>query len=610
MKNIGKKIKAFIALLCLLCLGLLAVSVYSRKDTDLIKSLPVFKEADDGRTPEETQKDFESFINSVFIEEVTDDSITLNYSIKNKQKYGLSDVTPSLGEVSLDDMKDSLFVSENRLAAMEKFDYKKLTHSQQLIYDIIYSMLKQNLQSSDLLEYSECLGPTTGIQAQLPVLLAEYNFYEKNDIDTYIELLKLVPEYFDSIIKFEKKKSSDGLFMSDTTAQAIIDQCNEFVESSEENYLITIFNNKIKEFEGLSAEDINAYIENNQKAVTECVIPAYKNLITALVQLKGTGDNENGLCGFEKGKEYYEYLVKARTGSYRKIADIDRMLDNALSSSQQKMAKLLTDSPDVYYKAQDLEYQYKDPKEAIEYLKNAIKTDFPELADDIICQVKYVDKSLEENMSPAFYLTPAIDAYKDNVVYLNKNEKYDLNEAFPTIAHESYPGHLYQNCYFQSLNPEPVRSVINIGGYSEGWATYAELYSYKIAGINKDVANLMIQNTVATLCVYGKADIGINYMGWDFNKLQEYLANYGFTKSQSRTVFDSIIAEPVSYLQYTLGYLEIEELIKEAKNKLGDNFILKDFHEFFLSTGIAPFSIIEDRLDEWIKDIQKKTNLQ
>lgn len=607
MGNIVKKTKVFIVLLCL---GLLTISVYNRKDTKLIKSLPVLKEADDGRTPEETQKDFDNFINSVFTEEITDDSITLNYSIKNKQQYGLADVTPTLGAISLDDMKDSLFISENRLAAMEKFDYGKLTSRQQLVYDIMYSMLNQNMQSSGLLEYSECLGPVTGIQAQLPVLLAEYNFYEKSDIDTYIELLRLVPAYFDSIIEFEKKKSSDGLFMSDTTAQAIIDQCNEFVEGSDENYLITVFNNKIKHFAGLSTEETSSYTDSNKKAVTECIIPAYKNLISALVKLKGTGENENGLCGFEKGKEYYEYLVKARTGSYRKIADIDRILDNALSGSQQKMAKIMTDSPDVYYRAQDLEYTYKEPEKAIEYLKKAIKKDFPELSDDITCNVKYVDKSLEESMSPAFYLTPAIDAYKENVIYLNKNERYDLSEIFPTIAHESYPGHLYQNCYFQSLNPEPVRSVINIGGYSEGWATYAELYSYGIAGINKDIANLMVQNTIATLCVYGKADVGVNYMGWDFNKLQEYLSDYGFTKSQSRTVFDSVVAEPASYLQYTLGYLEIEALIKKARNKLGDNFNLKDFHEFFLSTGVAPFSIIEDRLDEWIEEIQKATNLK
>ena len=283
------------------------------------------------------------------------------------------------------------------------------------------------------------------------------------------------------------------------------------------------------------------------------------------------------------------------------------MLSNALSDSQQQMAKIMTKTPDVYYKAQELEYPYKEPEKAIEYLKKAINKDFPALGDDITCEIKYVDKSLEEHLSPAFYLTPAIDSYKENVVYLNKNQKYDLSEAFSTIAHESYPGHLYQNCYFQSLNPEPIRSVINCGGYSEGWATYAELYSYSIAGIDKDVAGLMVQNTIATLCVYGKADVGVNYMGWDFKKLQGFLSDYGFSKSQSRMVFDSVVAEPADYLQYTLGYLEIEELKKEAQNKLGSQFSLKDFHKFFLSTGTAPFSVIEDYLGKWIEEMQNDT---
>lgn len=83
--------------------------------------------------------------------------------------------------------------------------------------------------------------------------------------------------------------------------------------------------------------------------------------------------------------------------------------------------------------------------------------------------MKYVDKSLEEHISPAFYLTTPLDAYQDNVIYLNGNAKYDLTKAFTTIAHEGYPGHLYQNCFYQSQNPLPVRSVVNIGGYTEGW---------------------------------------------------------------------------------------------------------------------------------------------
>lgn len=604
MNKFITKAKAVIILLCIIFLG---IFIFNQDNFTLFKSLSVIKHTDDKRSPEETQKDFDDFINTVFIEEVSDDSITLNYSVKNKQQYGLAGTLPSLGDVSIKSMQDSLFISENRLASMETFNYDNLTDEQQIIYDIIYTMLKQNLESSGILEYSECLGPVSGIQAQLPVLLAEFNFYEKDDIDTYIELLKLVPSYFDSISKFEKEKSEKGLFMSDTTAQAIISQCNEFVETKDENYLITVFNSKIREFKGLSEDEITSYIDSNKKAVNECVIPAYKDLINTLVELKGTGKNDNGLCGFKKGKEYYEYLVKSTTGSYRSISEIDRLLSNALSNSQQEMAKIMTSSPDVYYKAQEFEYPYKEPEKAIDYLKEAIKKDFPLLGDDITCKVKYVDKSLEESLSPAFYLTPAIDAYKENVVYLNKNEKYDLSEAFSTIAHESYPGHLYQNCYFQSLNPAPVRSVINCGGYSEGWATYAELYSYSIAGIDKDVAKLMVQNTIATLCVYGKADIGINYMEWDFKKLQEFLSDYGFSKSQSRTVFDSMVAEPANYLQYTLGYLEIEELKKEAQNKLGNKFNLKDFHQFFLSTGAAPFSVIEDYLGKWIEEIQNDT---
>ena len=75
-----------------------------------------------------------------------------------------------------------------------------------------------------------------------------------------------------------------------------------------------------------------------------------------------------------------------------------------------------------------------------------------------------MDASLEESMSPAFYLTPAIDDYKNNVIYINRNKRYDLSKAFTTIGHEGYPGHLYQTCYFQSQNPSPLRSMINVAG--------------------------------------------------------------------------------------------------------------------------------------------------
>lgn len=592
---------AYLALLvCILAAA--GMICYQKKIGPFAQSTLSHPRVTDSRTKEEARQDFDNLMNEIFKEEVTDNTITLNYTIKDKKAYDLDDEDTTLGGYSLEEFQNSLLVSENRVATLETFDYNKLSKEQQLIYDIVYIISKQNLESADFLEYAECLGPTTGIQAQLPVFLAEYNLYEKKDVEQYIGLIDLVPEYFEQILAFEQNKSKKGIFMSNTTAQAIIDQCEDFVKEPEKNYLITVFDKKIQEVETISEDEKEAFSEQNKKAVLESLIPAYQSLIKGLKKLKGTGKNENGLCHFEKGKEYYAYLVKSETGSDRSLNEINSLLDKKISKLKKEMAAIMAESPDVYYDAQDVTYPYQEPKKAMDHLKKAIRKDFPALDGDITCQIKAVDKSLEESMSPAFYLTPAIDSYKDNVVYINENERYDLSKAFTTIGHEGYPGHLYQTCYFNSTNPSPIRSIISVGGYTEGWGTYAELYSYDLADIDKEVAKLLKKNTLTTLCIYAKADIGVNYLGWDYKKLQEYLSDFGFSKSSARIIFDSMVAEPGGYMEYTLGYLEIENLLEKAKEELGEKFVLKDFHEFFLSIGPAPFAVIQDRMEGWIEE--------
>lgn len=600
-KNNGKKRIRLTMAAFLLCIIASAGMFCKYKEIGPFAVTETFgKNVHDTRTKKQAQADFEKLLREIFIEEVTCDSITLNYTLKEPEKYDIEKTEPSLGEYTIEEMKNSLLVSENRLATLETYDIEKLTDEQQLIYEIIYEMSKQNLEAADLLEYSSSLGPTTGIQAQLPVYFAEYNFYEKEDIDTYIKLLKLVPKYFEQILTFEKNKSKKGLFMSDVTAQAIIDQCTAFVKGSEENYLITLFPDKLKQVDGISEKERDNYIKNNKEAVEKSVIPAYESLIAGLKKLKGSAKNQKGLCYFEKGKEYYEYLVKARTGSGRSIEDINALLDNRISELKKDMADILAETPEVYYDAQNVKYEYDTPQKAMEHLKSVMEEDFPALDSSITCEIKKVDESLEEYMSPAFYMTPAIDNFQKNAVYINENKKYDLSKSFTTIGHESYPGHLYQMCYFNSQNPNPVRSIINVTGYTEGWATYAELFCYDYAGLDEKTAQLLKYNTLTTLCIYAKADLGVNYSGWNYDKLESYLLDFGFGKENIRTIYNSMIAEPTGYMVYTLGYLEIESLLTEAKAKLGKDFELKQFHRFILQTGPAPFSIIEKRMQEWL----------
>lgn len=555
----------------------------------------------DGRSVKKTQSDFDVLIQQIFQDEVTSDSFTLNYTLKAKENYGITQEKPTLGEYSLKEMKNSLVVSENRVATLETYDYEKLTKEQKLIYDTIYLLSKQNLEAADFLEYSECLGPTTGIQTQLPVYFAEYNLRCKKDVDTYLELLNLVPAYFKEILSFEQMKAKKGIFMTETTAQAIIEQCNDFVSKTEQNYLITIFPGKLVGITDMTDAEKNVYQQKNKDLVLKAVIPAYQSLAEGLEALKSSSKNKKGLCYLEKGKEYYSYLVKAKTGSDRTIKEMEQILDDRIETLKKKIAKTISDTPDVYYQAQNAEYTYNTPQKAMEQLKKAIQKDFPALDETIGCELKYVDASLEESMSPAFYLTPAIDDYKNNVIYINQNEKYDLSKAFTTIGHEGYPGHLYQTCYFQSKQPAPIRSMINVAGYTEGWGTYAELYSYGLAGLQKEVAELLKENTLITLCLYAKADIGIHYRGWDQKQLQTYLTDFGFSKRNTAAIYQALLAEAASYMPYTMGYLEIDDLLKDAKKDLGKNFVLKEFHEFFLSLGPVPFPVARDRMQDWIE---------
>lgn len=75
-------------------------------------------------------------------------------------------------------------------------------------------------------------------------------------------------------------------------------------------------------------------------------------------------------------------------------------------------------------------------------------------------------------------MVPAIDNTKENVIYINQGHIPDDLDFYTTLAHEGYPGHLYQTTYFASTNPAPLRSLLNFGGYTEGWATYSEMMSY------------------------------------------------------------------------------------------------------------------------------------
>lgn len=532
-------------------------------------------------------RQFRQFTKQLFCQELSSNTISLHYTLKNPKEYDIRENEVTFGTFPTDN-KNLLAAVENLEEVLKTFDYNKLSVENSLTYDVLKCYLNMTERDAEYILYDEPMGLVSGVQTQLPVILSEYPFYEQSDVDTYLQLMKTTPEYFASLLKFEQKKSKAGLFMSDKMAEQVIEQCKAFRDMGENNYLYSTFAERVWTVTSLSDKQKSDYIQKNARMMKAYVLPAYDNLICTIEKLKGSGKNEQGLCYLPKGKDYYEQVVEASTGSTRSVEEIRDMTRRQMTEDLEAMERVIQNSEREVNAAIP-----QNPVSILQDLQTKILTSFPELPDTTY-EVKYVPKAMQEHLSPAFYMIPAIDAYNENVIYVNEAQIGNTMALFTTLAHEGYPGHLYQTVYFANTNPDPIRTILNFGGYVEGWATYAEMCSYYLAPLTKDQATLLQKNSSIVLGLYTLADIGIHYDGWSREDAISFYKKYGIGDEDNiNQIYDLILGSPGNYLKYYVGYVEFLELKKDWVKEYGSQASQKEFHKAVLDVGPAPFKVVE-----------------
>lgn len=548
---------------------------------------------------ESSDRQFRTFTRSLFQTEVSANTISLHYTLRSPSDYGIADIPATYGSLSSDSVAAKASV-RNVLSSLQEFDPDTLSSENALTFKILDTYLKNASTGTDYLLYQEPLGPVSGIHTQLPVLLSEYSFYDTQDVETYLALLKETPSYFDSVIRFEQKKAASGLFMPDYQADSVLDTCQSFIDMGKENYLVSTFNERIASLDLLPENKKDSFQKENMKLVIEEIYPAYQNLITAIKSLKGKGMNEQGLSHFPYGKKYYEYLVRQTTGCNESISRLRLMTRAQILEDLSAMQKVLFPADAALTQASVLEQT--SPDSMLDDLRSKITDTFPEIPD-VDFQVKYVPESMQDYLSPAFYMIPAIDNLTENVIYINNGQTASGLNLYTTLAHEGYPGHLYQTVYFSASEPDPIRSILDFGGYVEGWATYAEMMSYYLAPLPKTEASLLQKNSSVILGLYALADMGIHYDGWSVTDTVRFFSDYGINDPNAvQSVYKLIIGSPANYLKYYIGYLKFYELKKEMADAMGNQFSQKEFHRAVLDVGPAPFEIVYDEVEKNLLD--------
>ena len=588
----------------------------------------------------EKAKSFDNFTESLFLYEVTSDSVTTAYTLKNPDNYNIPSLEPKLTSFSYEEYlknsnkeeKDA--TTQLALHCLSRYNQKNLSKEERFTYTLLTDYFQSSLSLSQYPFYESLLGSSSGVQANLPVTLGEYPLRTEEDVNTYLHLLTQIPSYFEDIISYEAKRNELGYktpaFVTATALESTTAMVTGFQNG--DNSFIETFNERISQVKSLSKEEVSKYKERNQTHVEKYVIPSYKQIIhhlensltsnhttsTESSQTKDNSTNENiphnntfnllsymeedtpyGICSLPEGKDYYTHLAQYTTGSGKSIDTMISMTDQALSNALGTVLNTALTNQEAYfyYCEHPLESYYHSPEAILEALSLMIREDYPLLKEQPNYQIKNVPDSLAPSLSPAFYMIPAIDDYKNNTIYINPLFTNEENgNLFPTLAHEGFPGHLYQTVYFNESNPSDIRQILDYLGYVEGWATYVEINSLAFLDYPLDgetLCKLYQADIIINLALCARIDMGVNYEGWTLNDTRDFFEKQGFNSYYAQDVYAYVVETPANYLSYFIGYLEIMDIKDAYQRQELDNYSEKEFHKRFLDVGPADFEMVK-----------------
>lgn len=557
-------------------------------------------ETSDAGTDDAECAAFLEFTNSLIDDFFEGDTFDAHYYFMHPEDFGVSMEEAGLPVFSYDpetdDADNEAFYKET-LEKLAEFDCSKLDQQSQVTYDVIKDYFETELLAVNLDYYYEPLCGTSGYQSTLPVMFAEYKFFDAHDVEMYISYLNQMPDHFRDLLLYEQQKADAGLFMEDALAQEVIDQIESFLETEEDenNFLYVSFDEKVAELD-LTEEEKQAFMQQNREAAPY-FYEAYRILRDGMQELLGSNQYAGGLCNYPEGAAYYEYLIKSKVGTSMTPEELMEYLEEKETEYVNELTMIYRKHPEVVSQMDSFPYPSTDPEEIMTMLIVEADKSFPEL-EEVQYNIKYVDESLRDYLNPAFYIIPPFGEGSVNEIYINPDENGNVSDdIWTTLAHEGYPGHLYQYNFWKGVNKYAIRSLMDPTGYAEGWAQHAEHKSYYfVEDADTNVIDFMRANDLATMAIYGLMDLGIHYQGWDKNALKNFLTtNFGVLDDDTVTdLYNYLVGNPAEYMQYAAGEFEMMDIIDAYTEEGGTD--MKEFYREYLTIGPAPFDIIRKYL--------------
>lgn len=563
------------------------------------------------KVDEDTSKKFDEFIENEFIETMESDYTTYKTFIDDPSNFGIDEnkIEVSLGSrLDVGTMKESIEASQEAYKEFKKFNRKGITESQKDIYDTYAFNMKVNEATNDdkYLYYGQLFESVSGLHYQIPTLLSDWEVKNEQDVKNLILLVQDVLAYINSAIEFTKEQESKSLLMVDI--DTVVDYCQNIVSSKEDSAILSSMKESIDK---LGLENADEYKKELTDAFVSSLIPAYENIIEMMNEFKKSGkNNEEGMAKFEYGKEYYEQLLKYKSGVDKSALEIKRMMEDNFKDHLMALQVFAMSNPEILESlvSDDLpKTSFKSYEEILEFSKKHMFEKFPEVQS-----LKYSIKDINEEIASdtgvlAYFNVPTLDGNPVKQLRVNpKNADITSLQTYGTVCHEGFPGHMYQYGYmYENVESNYLKSLSNSIAYTEGFAVYAQYEAMEyLEDINKDLLTLYNENELASNCLVVAADIGIHYEGYSVDEFMDYMNNFGFAldKEAATSLYKQLQANPAAFAPYYVGYESFKDLKDKAEKELDEKFNDKDFNKAILECGSVPFEVVERHVDKYISE--------
>ena len=445
-------------------------------------------------------------------------------------------------------------------------------------------------------------------------------FETVEDYYNWIERVEGYLTWLDSARENMRIGIAEGYVLPSSLIRKVIPQFDAMTDGEVEDHL---FFGPVENFpEHFSEEEKEAITEKFREMIQKRVVPAYKEMHAFLEnEYLPAGRETSGIAAIPNGEEYYEHQIKLYTTTDMTAEEIHQLgLKEVarISAEMEEVKEQIGYEGDLksffdYVRSNEDLMPYESADQVIAHFEDIydrIKPQIPELFS-VVPETPFEVRQTEafrEKSASAEYNPGSLDGSRPGIFYVPvpDPENYNIYSDESLFLHEAIPGHHYQISLTQENEDLPqFRKTLWYSGYGEGWALYAESLGKELGVYTDPYQYFGMLGAEMHRAVRLVVDTGLHSKGWTREQAIQYsLDHEAEPKASIISEIERYMANPGQALSYKIGQLKIQELRERAKQRLGEDFDIREYHNQVLETGCVPLALLEDKIEAWIEEAE------